>query len=64
MKWIEEETTFDVLSAKKIRTSDMDILEVDEGNQVEGEFHGKFFPAGVLAKGDTYLLSQVANNIV
>ena len=56
-----EETAFDVLSAKKIRTSDMDILEIDEGDRVEGEFHGNFFPAGVLAKGDTFLLSLVTN---
>ena len=58
---MEETTAFDVLGAKKIRTSDMDILEIDEGDRVEGEFHGKFFPAGVLAKGDTFLLSLVAN---
>ena len=38
IKWVGEDNTFDVLSAKKIRSINKHILEVDEGDKVEGEF--------------------------
>ena len=55
IKWVGEDNTFDVLCAKKIRSINKDILEVDEGDKVEGEFSGSFFPAGVLTRGKLYV---------
>ena len=50
MKWVEEEGSFDVLSSKKIKCTG-DILDVDEGDRVEGQFKGKYYPVGILARG-------------
>ncbi len=61
VKWVEEEGSFDVLNTKQVKCAG-DVLDIREGDRIEGKFKGQCYPVGILAKGMFILAKCVIKN--